>query len=66
MRRRGSLHARFWRAQDGAAVVEYALIAAIVCCALAVGVSLLAGSISDAVNLVAVCVQDPSSCLGSG
>ena len=40
---------QFGRAKDGAAAVEYALILAIVCCGIAVGASMLAGSINEAV-----------------
>ncbi len=63
MRKSRTFFARFWRAKDGAAAVEYALMLAIVCCGIAVGASMLAGSINEAVTQLAVCLEQPVSCL---
>jgi Flp pilus assembly pilin Flp len=63
MRKSRTFFARFWRAKDGAAAAEYALMLAIVCCGIAVGASMLAGSINEAVTQLAVCLEQPVSCL---
>ena len=63
MRNSKSFIVRFWRARDGATTVEYALVLAIVCCGIAVGASMLAGSINEAVTQLAVCLEQPVSCL---
>jgi Flp pilus assembly pilin Flp len=63
MRNSKSFIARFWRAKDGAAAVEYALMLAIVCCGIAVGASMLAGSINETVTQLAACLEQPISCL---
>jgi hypothetical protein len=36
---------------------------AIVCCGIAVGASMLAGSINEAVTQLAACLEQPISCL---
>ncbi len=56
MRNSKSFIARFRRAKDGAAAVEYVLMLAIVCCGIAVATSMLAGSINEAVTQLAVCL----------
>ena len=63
MRKSRTFFARFWRAKDGAAAVEYALMLAIVCCVIAVGASMLAGSINETVTQLAACLGQPISCL---
>jgi len=63
MRKLRTFFAGFWRAKDGAAAGEYALMLAIVCCGIAVGASMLAGSINEAVTQLAVCLEQPISCL---
>jgi Flp pilus assembly pilin Flp len=57
---------QFGRAKDGTAAVEYALTLAIVCCGIAVGASMLAGSINEAVSQLATCIEKPASCLRLG
>ncbi len=63
MRKSRTFFAGFWRAKDGAAAVEYALMLAIVCCGIAVGASMLADSINEAVTQLAACLEQPVRCL---
>lgn len=63
MRRPRRFLARFRRTVDGAAAAEHALIVAIVCCGIAVGASLLTGSIDKTFSLLTVCLEAPLACL---
>ncbi len=63
MRKSRTFFAEFWRAKDGAAALEYALMLAIVCCGIAVGASMLTSSINEAVTQLAACLEQPISCL---
>ena len=66
MRALRSFVAGFWRTEKGAAAVEYVLILAIVCCGLAVGASVLAGSINEALAQLKACVEHPINCFAPG
>lgn len=66
MRTLRSFVAGFWRTEKGAAAIEYVLILAIVCCGLAVGASVLAGSINEAFAQLTACLEQPINCLAPG
>lgn len=66
MRKLRCFAAGFWRTEEGAAAIEYVLILAIVCCGLAVGASVLAGSINEAFTQLTTCLEQPKNCLAPG
>jgi len=54
--------ARLWRTKDGAAMAEYALIAAIICCGIALGAGKLTGSLDRGPLGASACVERPANC----
>ena len=61
MRRIGTLAMSFIREEDGATMIEYALLAVVIAMVVAIAALTLGQAISNQFNVVSTCVNTPSS-----